>query len=97
MTQIRSSSVMIVGVYKQSSLYYTDTHPAEPNIDRLWNLLPKSTTLQTTLVSFKSSLQKFLDATPDKPPVSGYVTANNNSLLSWRVQEGGLQSARWPR
>ena len=56
---------------------------------RLWNLLPKSTTLQTTLVSFKSSLQKFLDATPDKPPT--------NSLLSWRVQEGGLQSARWPR
>ena len=64
---------------------------------KLWNLLPKSTTLQPTLVSFKSSLQKFLDATPDKPPVSGYVTANSNSLLHWRGQDkgGGLRTAAW--
>ena len=67
---------------------------------KLWNLLPKSTTLQTTLASFKSSLQKFLDDTPDKPPVRGYTTANHNSLLHWRGQniDGGLRTAaRRPR
>ena len=66
---------------------------------KLWNTIPKSTTLQSTLNSFKSSLQKFLDATPDEPPTRGYTTANANSLLHWRGQtvSGGLRTARWPR
>ena len=65
---------------------------------RLWNILPKSTTLQPTLGSFKSSLQKMLDATPDQPPTRGYTPTNHNSLLEWRLQtSGGLQTAdRWP-
>ena len=66
---------------------------------RLWNVLPKSTTLQQTLSSFKSSLQKLLDAIPDKPPTRGYSVANSNSLLHWRghVPGGRLNSARWPQ
>ena len=64
---------------------------------RLWNTLPKSTTLQPTLERFKTSLQKFLDATPDKPPTRGYTTAHGNSLLHWRQSDGGLRgAARWP-
>ena len=65
---------------------------------KLWNTIPKSTTHQPTLERFKSSLQKFLDATPDEPPTRGYTTAHGNSLLHWRQHDGGLRgAARWPR
>ena len=66
---------------------------------KLWNTIPKATTLKTTLSGFKSSLQKFLDEIPDEPPTRGYTTANSNSLLHWRGQTlcGGLRTARWPR
>ena len=61
----------------------------------LWNKIPKSTTLKSTLSSFKSSLQQFLEAIPDEPPTRGYTIANNNSIL--QHSGGGLQStARWP-
>ena len=62
----------------------------------LWNAIPAETTLKPTLGSFKSSLQKFLDDTPDEPPTRGYTIGDDNSILHKHV--GGLQrTARWPR
>ena len=65
---------------------------------RLWNAIPTQTTLKRSLSSFKSSLQKFLDETPDEPPTRGYTVRDNNSLLSKHIP-GGLQtmSSGWPR
>ena len=51
---------------------------------KLWNILPKFVKEQNTLQGFKISLQKFLDGISDQPPVFGYTTPNNNSLLSWQ-------------
>ena len=49
----------------------------------LWNRVPKHVRNITSLSNFKSKLDVFLMTIPDKPPVSGYVTQNNNSLLEW--------------
>ena len=57
---------------------------------RLWNMLPKGVNTVTTLDSFKVALGKFLDRFPDKPPVLGYTTPNNNSLLSWSAAGVGV-------
>ena len=64
---------------------------------RLWNAIPAQTTLKPTLSSFKSSLQKFLDATPDEPPTRGYMVADNNSILSKHLAGGLQKMTRWPR
>ena len=51
---------------------------------KLWNLLPGKITLCEDLNKFKSQLQDdFLSKIPDRPPVKGYVCANNNSLMEW--------------
>ena len=63
---------------------------------QLWNTIPKSTTQKSTLSSFKSSLQTFLDDIRDEPPVRGYCVANDNSIVHQHVS-GGLQTAWWPR
>ena len=52
---------------------------------KLWNCIPADTTLKDSLTSFKTSLGKFLEQIPDCPPVAGYTTANNNSILSYAV------------
>ena len=51
---------------------------------KLWNILPRYVKEQTTLQGFKTSLNKFLDGIIDQPPIFGYITPNNNSLLSWQ-------------
>ena len=58
---------------------------------QLWNLLPAQTKVLESLDKFKISLSTFLRKFPDKPPVTGYSTANHNSLLHWSNQSGGLQ------
>ena len=50
---------------------------------RLWNILPESVNSLKTLESFKIALGGFISRFPDKPPVTGYVPPNSNSLLDW--------------
>ncbi len=50
---------------------------------QLWNLLPTETKDFASLDRFKISLSTFLKKFSDKPPVTGYSTANHNSLLDW--------------
>ena len=52
---------------------------------KLWNTLPYQLNSVNEFKVFKSRLTAFLLTVPDKPPVKGYVTPNNNSLLAWRV------------
>ena len=47
---------------------------------KLWNTLPSSLTCITQLNEFKVALHKHLSDIPDKPPLPGYHTLNNNSL-----------------
>jgi len=58
---------------------------------QLWNLLPAETKTFESLDRFKISLSTFLKKVPDRPPTTGYSTANHNSLLDWFNQSGGLQ------
>ena len=51
---------------------------------KLWNILPKYVKEHNTLQAFKISLNKFLDGITDQPPIFGYTTPNNNSILSWQ-------------
>ena len=48
---------------------------------RLWNVLPRDINQIDELDKFKRRLTKWLLSLPDKPPVHGYVRANNNSLV----------------
>ena len=50
---------------------------------QLWNLIPKGIRTEQTLTGFKNELDIYLKSVPDKPPVPGYSTQNNNSLLEW--------------
>ena len=52
---------------------------------KLWNLVPKSVKQCSSLNSFKSGLDNFLNGIPDCPPVSSYAVQNNNSLLEWNT------------
>ena len=53
---------------------------------QLWNVVPKDIKVCNTLITFKCNLDKFLSETfPDCPPVSGYVSQNNNSILDWAI------------
>ena len=51
---------------------------------QLWNILPSHVSQLKSLESFKIGLGRFLEQFPDTPPVTGYTTVNNNSLLSWK-------------
>ena len=57
---------------------------------QLWNLLPADAKDFQSLDKFKISLSTLLRKFPDNPPVTGYSTANHNSLLDWSNQSGGL-------
>ena len=51
---------------------------------QLWNIVSKDIKECGTLETFKCKLDQFLTETfPDCPPVSGYVSSNNNSILDW--------------
>ena len=53
---------------------------------RLWNVVPKDIKSHQSLITFKCHLDIFLTETfPDRPPVSGYTTQNNNSILEWNI------------
>ena len=49
----------------------------------LFNIVPRVIKEKETLSSFKSALDKYLQAIPDQPPISGYPFLNGNSLLEW--------------
>ena len=50
---------------------------------QLWNIVPKFIKLIDKLELFKIKLDKWLLEFPDRPPVHGYTTQNNNSILDW--------------
>lgn len=56
---------------------------------KLWNILPADTNTIKDLDKFKVSLGNFMEKIPDRPPVRGYTTQNNNSLIDWSNQSGG--------
>ena len=58
---------------------------------KLWNLLPKNVNTCISLDSFKIQLGNFLSNIPDNHPVTNYTTINNNSILDWASQSGGLR------
>jgi len=49
----------------------------------LWNVLPSDLNTITSFSCFKAALDKFILNYPDHPPVTGYTTVNNNSLVNW--------------
>ena len=53
---------------------------------RLWNCIPAATTRISKLSTFKTSLGRFLDQLPDRPPTVGYPSIHNNSILSFAVR-----------
>ena len=52
---------------------------------RLWNIVPKSTKECSSLLNFKIHLDEFLKTFPDRPPIPGYFSQNNNSILDWNI------------
>ena len=70
----RSSSVKAQTMYDASFAVRGPT---------LWNTLPKLVKSYDKLNTFKVNLDKYLKDIPDRPPVSGYVTQNHNSLVDW--------------
>ena len=58
---------------------------------KLWNLIPKDVKDTTSLEVFKVALGNFANQFPDTPPVKGYSTMNDNSLLSWSSQRNYMQ------
>ena len=50
---------------------------------QLWKIVPKKLKEIESLEDFKIKLDIWLNTFPDKPPVQGYITQNNNSILEW--------------
>ena len=50
---------------------------------KLWNTLPASLHQLGNQQQFKIKLTKYLNTSPDQPPVSGYCCANGNLLLDY--------------
>ena len=50
---------------------------------QMWNIVPKNVKIIKELERFKIELNKWLLNIPDRPPVHGYVTQNNNLILEW--------------
>ena len=71
-------------------------HSFAINAAKLWNILPKEVSESVKLDPFKVKLGAFLDSFPDTPLSTGYVTANNNSLLEWHVSRLGGPLQRRP-
>ena len=58
---------------------------------KLWNVVPKDVKDKSSLDALKVAMGNFLNKFPDNPPVKGYSTANNNSLLSLPYQRSYQQ------
>ena len=54
---------------------------------KLWNLMPKQSRNMESFPAFKSSVDKFLDHIPDRPPIEYYYSPNNNSLLEILIRQ----------
>ena len=68
-------------------------HNSFPSVGpALFNTLPMALKSKSTLISFKASLDKYLETIPDLPPIPGYPIINGNSLLEWVGQ--GMPSER---
>ena len=50
----------------------------------LWNALPAHLHTISKFESFKSDLTKYLMSIPDRPPVHGYPSSGNNSIVKRR-------------
>ena len=48
---------------------------------KLWNRMPKQSRNMESFPAFKSSVDKFLEHIPDRPPIENYYSPNNNSLI----------------
>lgn len=55
----------------------------------LYNAVPKHVKVKTTMTSFKTSLDKWLQNIPDEPPLPNYNCINSNSIKDW-VSAGNL-------
>ena len=60
----------------------------------LWNALPANLHTISKFESFKSDLTKYLMSIPDLPPVHGYPSSGNNSIVKRRG--GGSRLGLWP-
>ena len=58
---------------------------------KLWNVVPKDVEDKSSVDALKVAMGNFLNKFPDNPPVKGYSTANDNSLLSLAYQRSYLQ------
>ena len=61
---------------------------------RLWNVLPQHLTTNTDCTVFKHLLTDYLRSFPDTPPVSGYSSANGNSILDWCENNAEMMRGR---
>ena len=58
---------------------------------KLWNIVPKDIKDMSSLDALKVAMGNLLTRLPDNPPVKGYPTANDNSLLSLSYLRSYLQ------
>jgi len=58
---------------------------------KLWNIVPKAIKDMSSLDALKVAMGNLLTRLPDNPPVKGYPTANDNSLLSLPYLRSYLQ------
>ena len=62
---------------------------------RLWNTLPKDLTEISSQQEFKEKLSSYVTLFPDLPPVKGYTSPNNNSLLVWHQNKAVALQSGW--
>ena len=62
---------------------------------RLWDILPSELNMLTSQQDFKDGLTNFLFLFPDNPPVQGYKSVNDNSLLDWNDNRAESLLLRW--
>ena len=91
--KVKLPSINRAALQSAQTLY---EHSFAVNAAKLWNIIPKEVSELVKLDPFKRKLGAFLDAFPDTPPSTGYVTANNNSLLEWHVSRPGGPLQRRP-
>ena len=62
---------------------------------RLWNTLPKDLTVISCQQKFKDKLSSYVSSVPDLPPIRGYTSPNNNSLLNWHENKAVALQSEW--
>ena len=69
--------------YRTSSINTMRFNSFASRASALYNVVPPSIKLHTSLATFKSSLDAFLNSFPDTLPTPGYTGQNRNSMLEW--------------